>query len=62
MTTETQLILYRHERDHPYAVSSIAYKELAARANELERELAENARIISEMEKGFIIESRTHEH
>ena len=55
-------MIYRHEKEHPYAVSSIAYQELATRAKELERELAENARIIAEMETGFIIESRTHEH
>lgn len=44
-------MLYRHEKEHPYAVSSIAYKELAARANELERELAENAKTAQSLEK-----------
>ena len=55
-------MLKKHGKEHQYATSSIAYQELAKLANELERELAENARIISEMETGFIIESRTHEH
>jgi len=60
--TKLQLMLYNHDEHHPYATQSVAYQELAKIAKELERELDENARIIAEMEKGFIIESRTHEH
>lgn len=60
--TDLQLMLYSHDESHPYATQSIAYQELAKLAKKLERELAEQTRLVSEMEKGFIIESRTHEH
>jgi len=62
MTTDTQLLIYQHENTHPVATSSLVYQELAKRAKELERELAKKDELIAQMEKGFIIESRTHEH
>ena len=62
MTTETQIMLYRHEKDYPVATSSLAYQELAKRANELERQLAEQSRLVAEMESGFIIQATNHQH
>ena len=60
--TKLQIMLYTHDEHHPYATQSIAYQELAKLAKEIERELAETNRLVAEMEQGFIIESRTHEH
>ena len=62
MTTETQIMLYRHEKDHPVATSSLAYQELSKRANELERQLAEQSRLVAEMESGFIIQATNYQH
>ena len=62
MTTETQMLIYQHENTHPLDTRSLVYQELAKRAKELERELAKKDELIAQMEKGFIIESRTHEH
>ena len=61
-TTETQILIYQHERLHPVGISSTAYREIAQRAIQLEKELAFANHVISEMKQGFIIESRTHEH
>jgi uncharacterized coiled-coil protein SlyX len=44
------------------AISSLAYQELAKRANELERQLAEQSRLLAEMESGFIIQSTNYQH
>ena len=60
--TRLKILLYDHEFRNPVATSSLAYQELAKLATELERELAEKSRLISEMEKGFIIESKTNEY
>ena len=63
-TTETQMLIYKHEELHPLATSSIAYKEIAKRAMQTEKELHEAKQTISEMKKGFIIKSinaATHE-
>ena len=60
--TKLKTLLYDHEFRNPVATSSLAYQELAKLAAELERELAEKSRLISEMEKGFIIESKTNEY
>ena len=54
MTTETQLMVYKHEAHHPYATTSIAYKELAKRALELDKKVIKLGAIIEEMEGGFI--------
>lgn len=62
MTTETQMLIYQHENTHPLATRSLVYQEIAKRAKELERDLAKKDELIAQMEKGFIIESRTHEH
>ena len=58
-TTKTQMLIYEHERLHPVGTSSTAYKELAQRAMELETELDIAKETISEMQQGFIVESRT---
>jgi len=54
MTTETQLMVYKHEAQHPYATTSIAYKELAKIALELDKKVIKLGAIIEEMEGGFI--------
>ena len=60
--TKLKILLYDHEFRNPVATSSLAYQELAKLAAELERELAEKSRLVSEMENGFIIESKTNEY
>ena len=56
------MLIYQHENTHPLATRSLVYQELAKRAKELERELAKKDELIAQMEQGFIIESKTHEH
>lgn len=58
MTTETQLLIYKHEDQHPVATSSLAYKELSKRALELEETVIKLASIIEEMETGFFVKAR----
>jgi len=58
MTTETQLLVYKHEANHPFATSSIAYKELAKHAVETEKKLIKLNCVLEEMQGGFILEPR----
>lgn len=58
MTTETQLLIYKHEDQHPFATSSIAYKELAKLAIESEKKVNELSTMIEEMRGGFIIKTK----
>ena len=58
-TTETQIMMYQHERLHPVGISSTAYREIAQRAIQLEKELAYANHKINEMQQGFIVDSRT---
>jgi len=58
MTTETQLLIYKHEDQHPVATSSIAYKELAKLAVESEKKVIELAALIEEMQGGFMIKTK----
>ena len=58
MTTETQLLIYKHEDQHPFATSSIAYKELAELAVQSEKKVIELSAIIEEMRGGFIIKPK----